>query len=106
MAYNTGYAWLDGTPSMPERVLSGYQTQLFEDMIATLHAIKTVNIGSVSRAFAPDIEQSANGFSIGEINVSVEKLDSDADYEELAERVGEVLSGQIRKTMSVGGLLM
>ena len=38
----TGLAWLDGTKTRPERILSPYQTELFEDLLKTLHAIRTV----------------------------------------------------------------
>ena len=39
---DAGLAWLDGTKSRPERVLSPYQTELFEDLLKTLHAIRMV----------------------------------------------------------------
>lgn len=47
-----------------------------------------------------------NHVTIETINVNVEKLDSDADYEEIASRVGEVLVRSISRTSSVGGIRM
>lgn len=104
LATETGPAWLDGTKSKPERVLSAYQTQLFEDMIKTLHEIRTINVGGIMNAKAPDINNGAGGFNIESIQVIVENLDTDADYEEMAERVGEKLKEQIMRGMAIGGL--
>lgn len=40
LAFDTGLAWLDGTKQKPERILNPYQTELFEDMIRSLHEIR------------------------------------------------------------------
>ena len=104
--YETGWHWLDGTLSKPERVLSAYQTELFEDLIKTLHEIRTFNVGNIMQMNVPQSNANTNRLNIENIQVNVERLDSDADYEELAERVGEVLKGEIIKIMPVGGIVI
>lgn len=106
LASSTGLAWLDGTESRPERILSPYQTQLFEDMIKTLHEIKTINVGGIMSSKAPDMNSSIGGLTIEQIQVNVEKLETDADYEEMANRVGEKLKEKITKGMAIGGIII
>lgn len=106
LAYSTGLAWLDGTKSKPERVLSSYQTQLFEDLIQTLHEIKTINVGGIMSSKAPDVSNASGGFTIEQIQVNVERLETDADYEEMANRVGEKLKEKITKGMAIGGIII
>lgn len=76
----TGPAWLDGTPTKPERVLSPYQTELFEDMIQTLHAIKTVNVPSMPAFGADTSSRSQPALTFGDVIIQVDKLDDDTDY--------------------------
>ena len=102
LANFTGPAWLDGTPSAPERILSPYQTELFEDMIKTLHSIK-VNAVSMPK-ISYDQSGSASAFTFGDIIINVDKLDSDADYEYIAERVKEQMMDSMGKGASVGGI--
>ncbi len=97
----TGPAWVDGSKAKPERILSPYQTVLFEDMISTLHdiRIKTPAIAAVPKMQpAPD-----RVFHIESIQVHVAKLDSETDYEELAQKVGEHLYDEIARGTPVGG---
>lgn len=79
LATHTGIAWLDGTKAKPERVLSSYQTELFEDLIQTLHEIKRINVGGIMSANAPETTQGSGGFNIESIQINVERLESDAD---------------------------
>ena len=46
----------------------------------------------------------ANPVSVGDIIVNVENLDTDDDYEELANKVSDVLMDRIGRTAVVGGL--
>lgn len=102
LANFTGPAWLDGTPSAPERILSPYQTELFEDMIKTLHSIK-VNAVSMPK-ISYDQTGSTSAFTFGDIIINVDKLDSDADYEYIAERVKEQMMDSVGRGASVGGI--
>ena len=99
---STGLAWLDGTPQRPERVLSAYQTELFEDLLNTLHVIRVSGLSGMN---APEMAGgSAGGLTIETINVNVDNLDTDDDYETLADRIGEVMNRRLRQTMSIGGV--
>lgn len=103
MASNTGLAWLDGTPQRPERILSPYQTELFENLIRTLHEIKTLKgPGAAVHPVLPDAQQPS--YHIDSIVVQVQKLESEADYEEMAERVGEHIMDKVARGMAVGGI--
>lgn len=104
MAKSTGLAWLDGTEQQPERILSPYQTELFEDMLKTLHAIRTFQApASVVQPKLPE-KASQQGLYIDSITVQVQRLDSDQDYEEMAERVGEHIMERVSRGMAVGGI--
>ena len=103
MANFTGPAWLDGTTQAPERILSPYQTELFEDMIATLHSIK-VNASVMPKITFDPSESAGNHFEFGDIVIQVDKLDSDADYHDVAQQVMEEIMESIGRGASVGGI--
>lgn len=104
MAVGTGLAWLDGTKQRPERILSPYQTELFEDLIRTLHSIRTFQAPtSVVQPRMPD-QRAAQELHIDSITVQVQHLDSDQDYEEMAERVGKHIMERVSRGMTVGGI--
>lgn len=100
----TGPAWLDGTPTKPERVLSPYQTELFEDMIQTLHAIKTVNVPSMPAFGADTSSRSQPALTFGDVIIQVDKLDDDTDYDELAEKFFDHVLEKSGRVQSVGGI--
>ena len=103
LSYDTGMAWLDGTQQKPERILSPYQTELFEDMIRSLHEIRTLHVPSAT--VIPQIPEGQQpSYTIENITVQVQKLETDADYEEIAEKVGEQIMEKAMRGMSVGGL--
>ena len=103
IADSTGLAWLDGTKQKPERILSPYQTELFEDLLKSLHEIRTLRVPSA--AVIPQLpEPRQSSFNIESITVQVQKLETDADYEEMAEKIGERIMEKAMRGMSVGGL--
>jgi len=103
VAYNTGLAWLDGTKTRPERILSPYQTELFEDLLKTLHTIRTFQ--APASAVQPRmLENKQQSMTIDTINVHVQRLESEHDYEEMAERVGEHIMDKVSRGMTVGGI--
>lgn len=103
LSYGTGLAWLDGTPQRPERVLSPYQTALFEDLLKTLHSIRSFQApAAVVSPKIPDAHQQA--FHIDSITVQIQRLESEQDYEEMAERVGEHIMNRVSRGMTVGGI--
>lgn len=101
---DAGLVWLDGTKTRPERVLSPYQTELFEDLLKTLHAIRTVQVPqAVVRPQIPGTVQN-QPLTIESITVNVERLEKEADYDAMAERVGEKIMERAMRGMAVGGL--
>ena len=99
----TGPAWLDGSKRNPERILSPYQTKLFESMVQALEKMSTISIPSMPN-FGGITAGSESNVSVGDIIVNVDNLDTDDDYEELARKVSEVLMERIGRTAVVGGL--
>ena len=102
-ASSTGLAWLDGSLQEPERVLSPYQTKLFNSMVEALQSIDKISVPGMSN-FGDIQSTGSNPISVGDIIVNVDNLDTDDDYEELAQKVGEVLMEEIGKTAVVGGI--
>lgn len=99
----TGPAWLDGTPSAPERVLSAEQTALFETLVKSLQAIKTVSVSGLSGGGDMSALGGAN-ISIEQILIQPQSLDEDADYDLIAERVGQSIMDGLNRTMAIGGI--
>jgi len=99
----TGPAWLDGSTRNPERILSPYQTKLFESMVQALEKMSTISIPSMPNFGNLELTGSG-GVNVGDIIVNVDNLDTDDDYEELANKVSEVLMERIGRTTVVGGL--
>jgi len=98
----TGPAWLDGTKTKPERILSAYQTELFEDLIATLHGIKVFTNSMPSVGF--DGANSGQTFTFGDIVINVDSLNDDSDYETVAEQIMEQIMDMMTRGSAVGGI--
>ena len=104
LAYNTGLAWLDGTKQDPERVLSPYQTKLFETMVQALEKMSTISIPTMPTFGNIQTSTGGSTFTFGDIIVHVDNLNTDDDYDTMAEKVSDVLMERIGKTSVVGGL--
>ena len=103
LASFTGPAWLDGTQQDPERVLSPYQTKLFESMVQALEQMSRISIQPMQNYV--DVPASGTtGVSVGDIVVNVDNLDTEDDYEEMADKVCEILMERIGQTAAIGGL--
>lgn len=104
LANFTGPAWLDGTPGSPERVLSPFQTKLFESMVDALQTMATVKAPAFM--MSPAVSQTAgnSGNTFGDIIVNVESLSKDEDYEEVARRVGDAMLRMMNKGNAIGGM--
>ena len=99
----TGLAWLDGSLDAPERVLSPYQTELFETMVAALERASRISIPAM-QSYGDFTGEGGNPVSVGDIIVNVDNLDTDDDYEELARKVGNIIMERIGRTAVVGGM--
>jgi len=93
LANFTGPAWLDGTQSQPERILSPKQTKLFESMVSSLE-----HTASKSSSFGSSL-----GYNIGDIitTIQVDKLDNQTDINRLAKQVEDKIVKDIRNRVSV-----
>ena len=89
----TGPAWLDGTPSQPERILSPRQTKLFESMVSSLEKSTNSNVNS----------SFGSSYNIGDINttIQVQKLDNETDINKLVKQVEEKIVKSIRNRVVV-----
>lgn len=103
MAYNTGLAWLDGSPTQPERILSPYQTELFESLVRAMETMSRITIPSMPFVDYGD-NTGASAVNVGDIIVNVDKMDNDADYEAMAEKVFNTLMERLNRGSVVGGI--
>lgn len=99
----TGPAWVDGSASLPERILNPYQNKLFETMVQALEQMSRVYVPTMPN-FGDMQTAGGNSVSVGDIIVNVDNLDTDDDYEELANKVGEIIMTRIGRTTAIGGL--
>lgn len=84
----TGPAWLDGTKSSPELVLNQKDTKNFlvlKDVLANL-----LNGNSIAKTAAN------SGDNYYEINIQVDKLESDYDVDDLATKVKKIITDDSR----------
>ena len=94
LADYTGPAWLDGTKSAPERVLSPRQTKLFETMVSSLE--KASSNSDISSALG-------SSYSIGDINTSINvaSLDNQTDINKVVKEVENKIMNTIRNRVTV-----
>lgn len=114
VANYTGLAWLDGTPSKPERVLNAQQTESFERLVNVIDSLRAsgVSLENLRSSMldtrihlpnlSPSIDPSTIGgniANIGDVNVTIEEaeLNDDRDYDEIAQIVGEKFAKEISK---------
>ena len=76
----TGPAWLDGTPSKPEYVLSSKQTEKFFSLIDVLESYD-VNQKGVKSA----------GDNYFDISINIEKIEDDYDIEQIADKIRRMI---------------
>lgn len=92
----TGPAWLDGTRSRPELVLNAKDTQNF---------IQLKNIlGSLMSGTSKTTENS--GDSTYDIDINVERISSDYDVEQMAEKIKDLINQDARyRNNNIAGLM-
>ena len=91
----TGPAWVDGTPSRPEAFLSAEDTAMIRSWLDSARYVRM-------RPFMSNIDSSSfggNNTTIGDVNITITEASfkEDADYEKVAERVGEVFVKELEK---------
>lgn len=87
LANFTGPAWLDGTKSKPEMVLNQKDTENFIQLKDILKSILNNNVPNNS---------SNSGDNYYEIHIEVDKLESDYDVEQVAEKVKKIINSDAR----------
>ena len=75
----TGPAWLDGTPSKPEYVLSAAQTEKFFELVNVLESFDTSS------------KPMKSGDNYFNIDINVEKIESDYDVEQMADKIRKII---------------
>ena len=93
----TGLAWLDGTLSEPEYVLSARQTEAF---------LKLADVLPAAMAGTGTITNTTFGATTNNIVINVDKIDSDYSVDQMVDRVKEKLfeSGSYRNVNSLSFL--
>lgn len=76
----TGPAWLDGTPSKPEYVLNAAQTEAFFDLV-----------NSQTKLAKDGVSSSTSGDNYFDIDINVDKLESDYDVDRVADKIRKSL---------------
>jgi len=99
----TGPAWLDGSKRDPERILSPRQTELFDILVSSLEDL-SVHVPSFPSFDWAREGSTEGGFSFGDIVINVAHLDSDTDYDDMAERVLDSVMQKINRGSVVGGI--
>ena len=88
-------------------MLTWKQNELFESLVKTLESMQQIRIPIpqfAAPAFGEQQNSNAEGLVIEQINVTVERLENDADYEKMADQVGRVLEKRLTKGKAVGGI--
>ena len=86
LANYTGPAWMDGTPSKPELVLNATDTKNFI-------ALKDILSEAAKRgAFSRKEENVSQGDMTFDININVDKINSDYDVDKVAKRVEKIIT--------------
>ena len=91
----TGPAWVDGTKSQPEAFLDATDTKLLRDMLDAFNYVRTTPY----MTHINDNNFGNKNVSVGDINVNLyeAKLEKDADYELIAQKVGNAFTKQLQK---------
>jgi len=86
-----------------ERVLTGPQNELFERLVQSLDMMNRISVGSMPM-FGQSEFSGNNGVSVGDIIVNVDRMETDADYEQMAERVLDAIMEKLNRGSAVGGI--
>jgi hypothetical protein len=102
----TGLAAVHGSKEDPEGFLSAPDTKVMRNLVAALHQVAKINVGGAFNI--PNVLSDKNsGFVIeGGIHIAVDKLDDNADYERMAEKVSEYIYRKVSKMKPIGGIYM
>jgi hypothetical protein len=83
----TGPAWLDGTKSRPEYVLSAEQTKVFFNFVDILGALSKLPTNPLTEN---------SGDNSYDVDIHVESIGSDYDVEQLAAKIKSMINSDAR----------
>jgi len=92
----TGPAWVDGTKQKPEAFLNSYDTESLRLMLDSFNYIRTMPLTTFDQI---PLGSNEPMISIGDVNVNLyeAKLENDADYDVIAQKVGKAFTKQLSK---------
>ena len=102
----TGPIQIDGTKANPERILSATQTKLFDGLVASLEQMNRVRVAPMKYNGEAVTNNKSYGYNFGDINIKVERLDSDRDIKDLADKVKESIVESMTRGRAVGGIAL
>lgn len=105
MVYDTGLIQIDGTKTKPERILSPYQTELFETLVRSMESMSKISAPSMRYyGDTPKNENAGTTLSMGDLIINVDQIATDDDYETIAEKVKESIVESITNGRAIGGI--
>ncbi len=102
----TGLIQIDGTKASPERILSGTQTKLFDTLVKSMEQMSRISVSPMRYNGEVGSVKTGTGYTFGDINISVERLDGERDMEELADKVKDAIVKSMTKGRAVGGIIL
>ena len=88
-----------------ERILNPYQTELFDSLVRAMETMSRIMVPDVP-AFGSDtlFGGASNSVSVGDIIVQVDKMETDADYEDMADKVLNAILERLNRGTAIGGI--
>ena len=91
LASFTGPAWLDGTPSKPERILSPVQTELFDKMVSNLESLRAYNTTNNA------IVGASSAVNVANVAITVGNLETDQQFMDAGMAFAKELKAAIKE---------
>lgn len=85
--------------------MSPQQTAAFDSLVNWLTAKPSVNVPGILSGMSPDVSNTS-GNTFGDIIIQVESLDSDTDFNEMADKIMNAIDEKMNRGSVVGGLRM
>jgi hypothetical protein len=101
---STGPIYVDGTEQDPERILNAKQNSLFESLVNSMEKMARINVPSLPMIGNDWVNGRGNAVSVGDIILNVDKLESDDDYEEVADKVLDMIMERVNRGSAIGGI--
>lgn len=100
----TGLAMVHGNEKNPEAFLSADQTRLIQSLVDAMQTLVQVRPFTQTRVDVPQGADQGMTITFGDLHIHVDKLESEADFEELTERVKRSIAAALKNGKAVGGM--